>query len=562
MAKPADFIAVPDTFREPAAAAESAPAPGPAPRLPSWFLWSVAGVCALPLALNALGVRFDLPVDEAAVLASDDLDGTIRRLAGTYVHSLLEWAATVVAIVTAVLAFAHYLIARDVVTPIIGFALLTAGLVDAFHVLAADRLIQATADNREFIPFTWAVSRTFNAVIPLIALALLAFAGHLEPGRKPGRPVVVIALATTLIAAVAYGLIQYCATSERLPQTLFPGALVSRPWDVYPLVIYAISGLMIYPLFRRRIHSLFALALWLSVVPDVATQLYMAFGSAALFDNYFNIAHFLKIVAYLVPCAGLLCDYVATYRRVDELQLAVARRAEELARSNADLEQFAYAASHDLRSPLRVVGNLSRFIEEDLEQGMAVNAKANMQLLRGRLQRLDTLLDDLLKYARVGRNAGDPVEVDTGRLVRDVVELLHVPGGLEISVAEDLPVLSTERTPLELVFRNLIGNAIKHRDRDTSRIAVTGRATGSGVEFSVSDDGPGIPPLYHDRIFGMFQSLQSGSSGESSGMGLAMVKRSLELRGGDIHVYSRDGERGTTFTFTWPATSPGVRDGA
>lgn len=521
-------------------------------RMPHWLVGGVVGLCLLPLVLNFTGIRFDLTVDPDRVLSATTLDGAIQSLAGTYVHSLLEWSATILAVVAAILAFAHYRITRDVVTPIIGFALLSAGLVDAFHVLAADRLISSTADNRDFIPFTWAISRTFNAVIPISAMALIFFSRRYEEGSRPRRSIRVLFLASTVIAAIAYALIEYCATSANLPQTMFPGAVISRPWDVYPLVIYVVSGLIVYPVFGRRIKTFFSLSLWLSVVPDTATQLYMAFGSVGLFDNYFNIAHATKILAYMVPCIGLLLDYAATYRRVDRLQSEVSARAEDLQRSNADLEKFAYVASHDLKAPLRAIDNLAMFVEEDLGDLLIDEPKKNMTMMRSRVRRLDQLLDDLLQYSRAGRIEDDVTDIATWDLSQEIVDLFEVPPGISVNIDAGMPVLRTEKAPLELVLRNLIGNAIKHCDGQATQIDISACCGADSCSFSVSDDGPGIAPQHHEKIFAMFQTLQPRDQVEGSGMGLAIIKKLVESRGGVIKVVSEAGQRGSRFVFTWP----------
>lgn len=426
-------------------------------------------------------------------------------------------------------------------------------MVDAFHVLAADRLISATADNREFIPFTWAISRTFNAVIPVSALALIFFSRRYSQDSRPRQSLWVIALASTAIAAIAYALIEYCATSANLPQTLFPGAIVSRPWDVYPLIIFVVSGLIIYPVFDRRIKTYFSMSLWLSVVPDTATQLFMSFGSTELFDNYFNIAHATKILAYMVPCIGLLLDYVATYQRVDKLQLEVSARAEDLQRSNDDLEQFAYVASHDLKAPLRAIDNLAMFVEEDLGELLIDEPKKNMAMMRSRVRRLDQLLDDLLQYSRAGRVEDDVTDINTSELVQNIFGLFEVPSEISVTVRPDMPVLRSERAPLELVLRNLIGNAIKHCDDRTSNISVSAQFDGGVCEFTVKDDGPGIDPKYQDKIFAMFKTLQPRDQVEGSGMGLAIIKKVVESRGGFVTVVSEAGQRGSSFIFSWPA---------
>ncbi len=530
-------------------------------KLPVWFVGCVIGVCILPLLLNGLGVSFDSSIKFSPVApdvtAAVAVDQSIRMLSGTYIHTLLEWTATVIAVFAALLAFTHFRISRDVVTPIIGIALLSAGLVDAFHTLAADRLIAATSDNREFIPFTWAISRTFNAVIPLTALALVFFTRRYEPGSKTRQNSNLLVWSSIGIFAVAYAVIHYCASSSSLPQTMFPDAPITRPWDIYPLGIYAISGLVIYPLFNRRMNTYFTQALWLSVIPDVATQLHMAFGSTALFDNHFNIAHSLKIVAYLVPCVGLILDYISTYERADNLQLAIGKRVEELARSNADLEKFAYVASHDLKAPLRAIDSLSSFIEEDLADSMNEETRKNMGRLRGRVHRLEMLMDDLLQYSRAGQTSSPPVLVRTDQMVAEIVDLMDFPDGFSVRTTGMLPDFYTDKAPFEMVLRNLIGNAVKHHDSSSGLVEVSGRETEHGYEFSVADDGPGIPTEHHERIFEMFQTLKARDQQEGSGMGLAIVKKLVELHEGTISIVSEDGQRGTKFVFSWPKHTQG-----
>ncbi len=258
-----------------------------------------------------------------------------QSMSGSFLHTLLEWTATMIALFTVVLAFAHFAVKRDVVTPVIALALLAAGTMDAFHTLAADRLIAASADNNQLIPFTWAICRTFNAVIPLSALVMLFFMRRWSPTDAPRRSIWVVAVTAIALSAIAILIVQYSATSPNLPQTMFPGSAITRPWDVYPLVIYAFSGFLLYPLFLRKFSTYFAYALWLSVIPDVVTQLHMAFGSAALFDHHFNIAHFMKVVAYAVPCLGLILDYVRTYQQL-EVEMVDRKRSEARVRAIVD----------------------------------------------------------------------------------------------------------------------------------------------------------------------------------------------------------------------------------
>ncbi|MBX3011676.1 MAG: PAS domain S-box protein [Caldilineaceae bacterium] len=234
------------------------------------------------------------------------------------------------------------------------------------------------------------------------------------------------------------------------------------------------------------------------------------------------------------------------------LEQRVAERTAELERSNRELDQFAYVASHDLKAPLRAIVNLAGWIAEDAGEQLPAASLDHLDKLRGRALRMERLLDDLLTYSRVGRREGVVEEIKTDVMIQDTVYLLAPPTGFQVKLVSAMPSLLTPRTPLELVFRNLISNAIKHHQQPTQgEVRIQARDAGDFVEFWVSDNGPGIEPQYHERIFGMFQTLRPRDEIEGSGMGLAIAKRAVEYRGGVIHVESSSRE-GTTFRFTWP----------
>lgn len=234
------------------------------------------------------------------------------------------------------------------------------------------------------------------------------------------------------------------------------------------------------------------------------------------------------------------------------LDQRVKERTAELERSNRELDQFAYVASHDLKAPLRAIVNLAGWIAEDAGDRLPTPSKEHLEKLRGRALRMERLLDDLLTYSRVGRRDGVAEEVKTEALIQDTVYLLAPPADFQVRVEPELPALFTPRTPLELVFRNLISNAIKHHHQpEQGLVQITARDLGDFVEFEVRDNGPGIEPQYHERIFGMFQTLRPRDEVEGSGMGLAIAKRAVEYRGGAIQIESAVGA-GTSFRFTWP----------
>lgn len=236
------------------------------------------------------------------------------------------------------------------------------------------------------------------------------------------------------------------------------------------------------------------------------------------------------------------------------LDQRVRERTTELERSNRDLDQFAYVASHDLKSPLRGIDHLASWISEDAADLLPAASKEHLVKLRRRIARMEKLLDDLLAYSRAGRHRHPPEGVNTAILIQDVVELLALPPSFTVQVAELMPTLTTERTPLETVFRNLVGNAYKHHDRPTEgKVWVTATEQGDWLEFAVTDNGPGIAPEHHERIFQIFQTLKPRDQVEGSGIGLTVVQRLVESRGGQVHLESQPGT-GATFRFTWPKT--------
>jgi len=223
----------------------------------------------------------------------------------------------------------------------------------------------------------------------------------------------------------------------------------------------------------------------------------------------------------------------------------------ELSRSNEDLEQFAYVASHDLKAPLRAIEILVEWLHDDLRDFAGGEVQENLGLLRGRAGRLHRLLDDLLAYSRAGRKPGEIADIDARLLVEDLFELLAPPETMKLTADSSLPVLRTHHAPLEQVLRNLINNAIKHHPTGKGSVNVYAQDKTNEVLFAVEDDGAGIPQEYSEKIFQMFQTLKPRDEIEGSGMGLAIVKRIIESQGGRIWFHGGPGGSGTVFKFTW-----------
>ncbi len=229
------------------------------------------------------------------------------------------------------------------------------------------------------------------------------------------------------------------------------------------------------------------------------------------------------------------------------------RYAADLERSNAELDQFAYVASHDLKAPLRGLDSLAQWIVEDLGDSVPQATKEHLLKMHQRVERMEALLDDLLAYSRAGRVFGDAETINLTDLIGGITQMISPPDGMSVVAAGRLPILRAYRAPLELVLRNLIQNAVKHHDRDTGCVEISAEERDEWVELAVSDDGPGIESKYHDRVFGMFKTLRPRDQVEGSGMGLAVVRKTIESQGGKVWLESEG--RGACFRFTWPKSA-------
>ncbi|MES9831544.1 MAG: ATP-binding protein [Candidatus Thiodiazotropha sp. DIVDIV] len=235
----------------------------------------------------------------------------------------------------------------------------------------------------------------------------------------------------------------------------------------------------------------------------------------------------------------------------ETLEHHIASRTAEAERRAEYLEQFAYVTSHDLKAPLRGVSNLAEWIEEDLEDKLDSSSKEQLALLRDRVRRMHDLIEGLLEYSRVGKTSDDETPVDTRELIMEITDSLSPQKGFTIKIKGDMPVLTADRLQLGQVFSNLISNSLKHHGGKKGKIQISSEKIGDFYEFSVRDNGQGIAPEYHDNIFKMFQTLESRDFGNSTGIGLALVKKIVVEHGGSIRIESALNE-GARFTFTWP----------
>jgi len=234
-------------------------------------------------------------------------------------------------------------------------------------------------------------------------------------------------------------------------------------------------------------------------------------------------------------------------------QQELSRKVDELARSNAELEQFAYVASHDLQEPLRMVASYTQLLSRRYKGRLDADADEFIGFAVDGATRMQTLIQDLLSYSRVttrGQSlAMTDAEVACDEALKNLRQSIADAEGV-VSVGPLPPVLA-DATQLTQLFQNLIGNAIKYRDQRKPAIRIAARPDGDVTVFSVEDNGIGIEPQYFERIFQMFQRLHTRKAYSGTGIGLALCRKIVERHGGRIWVESRLGQ-GSTFLFTMP----------
>lgn len=249
---------------------------------------------------------------------------------------------------------------------------------------------------------------------------------------------------------------------------------------------------------------------------------------------------------------GETVELLADVSELKAAEAQLSRRNAQLAAINAELERYAHIVSHDLRSPMRGVRLIVDWIMEDAGATATGRLAEYLALLRGQVARFEQMLDDLLQYSRLGHDAAPAEQVDLDELLGETVRFLAPPEGFIVRSAGRLGRAHGVRVELELILRNTIDNAIKHHDRAHGRILVQARRRRGELELEVRDDGPGIPAQFHERVFEIFAKLRPRDEVEGTGLGLSMLRRVVQQRGGQVRLLSGPPARGTTFRILLP----------
>jgi len=274
---------------------------------------------------------------------------------------------------------------------------------------------------------------------------------------------------------------------------------------------------------------------------------YFEVCASPLFDAHGEVA----------GCVHIAKD-ITERKRADQEQAAL---VEQLAAINQELRDFAYVVSHDLKAPLRAIKNLADWLATDYQDKLDQEGQETLRLLGSRVVRMQNLIDGVLQYSRIGRTEQGTVPVDLRQLLPEIIDDLGVPEHIAIHVPPDLPTVEADKTRITQVFQNLLSNAVKYLDKPQGNITMTCVAAEGFWKFGVADNGPGIEQKDFERIFKLFQTLARRDDCESTGVGLTVAKKIVELYGGKIWVESEIG-RGSTFFFTFPQSSAKVPDEA
>jgi len=227
------------------------------------------------------------------------------------------------------------------------------------------------------------------------------------------------------------------------------------------------------------------------------------------------------------------------------------RYMKNLEKTISELDKFAYVVSHDLKAPLRAIGNLTGWIEEDMGERLPEEVREHFNTIKGRVVRMEGLINGILDYTKASKKVGELQPFDVNELVRESIDLIGAPNNAVINIRDNMPQMKAERVKLQQIFLNIIHNSIKYNDKEDIQVEIGCEDVGDDWKFFIKDNGPGIEARYHEKIFVIFQTLNARDEVESRGVGLAIVKKIIDEEGGKIWVESEKG-KGATFIFTWP----------
>ena len=489
---------------------------------------------------------------------------------GAQLHTVMEAVATILALIVGGMALARFYSRKSNTFLFVGAAFLGTSFLDGFHAVVTSEFFSPLlpSDLPSLIPWSWVASRLFLSVLLFLSWAAWRREKRLGDSGRVSESIVYLSVAVMTAACFAlFALVP-------LPRAYYPELPFPRPEEFLPALFFllALVGYLRKGDWRTDIFEHW---LVLSLIIGFLSQAMFMSTSGQVFDAGFDLAHLLKKVSYVLVLMGLLLSMLTIFWREEranaDLRLevrerklakrALLHRAEELARSNQDLEQFAYIASHDLKEPLRKVQAFSGRLKSKYADKLGEEGRNYIERMESAAERMQALIDSLLTFSRVATK-GKPFEpTDLNEIVADVVSDLEViirETNAEIEV-ESLPNIDGDPVQLRQLVQNIIGNALMYRQPDVSpRINISSDVQDDVVDGStarcrlrVRDNGIGFEQQYSERIFEIFQRLHGRTTYSGEGMGLSIARKIAERHGGTIAAKSKLGA-GSTFTITLP----------
>ena len=516
--------------------------------IPNIYFVLVSALCVLPLLMNLIGVDFGNVIDTLSpvkVVEMTELEEQpVYRdlLSGRFVHTIFVSVSIAIAILTLVLAFIDYNIRREAGTLIVAMAFFFAALLEIFHLLVATRAIVTPANSYYLTSYTWFFCRLFlGAIISLGIIIYLypVFKADSPSHKRFGNYIGYVSLtffALTLLTVI------FLVLSSNVSHTAYPYRNNARQFEMIPLVIYLVAAFYLVPRYCERLPTVFAKSLLLSMFPAVAGQLYMTFGSLELFDNNFNVSHFLIAGVFLIPFIGLSLNYLEAHKKEKQATEALIK-AEKFAMTG----RIARTLAHEVRNPLTNI-NLSA---EQLRSGAPAGengSKQYLEIIERNSKRINDLVSEMLNISRPSElrlaqhNINELLD-ETLAVAQDRIKLKEIQ--VERKFSQKARPIPLDIEKFQTALLNIIINAVEAMEEKKGllRVSVVGKQ--NCFDIIIEDNGKGLEPHQIAHIFEPFYTTKS----TGTGLGLSAAKSIIDSHGGIINVDSLPG-KGTRFIIT------------
>jgi|GEM_PF-4686054 len=557
------------------------------------------GVCALPILLRLLGLSF--------AIETNDANPFLSSLGTQVAQALLEWTTVCIAGLVTIFALVQYRVSRDPILPVLGVSLSFACGFQAFHTIFSNTTAAITLDGEALAAFTWTLSRAGVAAILGAALFII----QTKPCDKRR-----LTPSSATAATIAFGCLGVlsawgCTFIAELPQTYFPSSWMRRPYELFALIVFTLIGIGPAARHAKQTGSIIARALALSMIPNVAVQLYMVFAASAPYDSAYQIAHAMIILGHLVLMRAFISDYLKAYedkQRLaaeaaaaqqqaseqsraqadalihsaeilteleearEELELANANLAEETARANAIAAEakaadeakshFLANMSHEIRTPMTaIIGYTDVLLDEESSANIKIERTRAVDAIKRNGEHLLGVINDILDISKIesGKLTIERMPCCLKALIAETVgSMKHraVEKDLQLTAKSNGPLprlVETDELRFRQILLNLIGNALKFTERGGVQIDV--RCTleeRAALCIDVIDTGIGMTEEQSASLFEPFTQADCSMSRRfgGTGLGLAISKRLAESLGGDVQILNCAPGHGTTMRLT------------